>query len=564
MASKEKSDGYSAFFGFVRRVRTPNGTWYVRIVWARVLIALLLLAVLGWLALSTFIYVMFKYVNEYEDMKFYEAVIYPFNQAAHREKIGNYQVEKAKRLFEARKFRDAYYTLSYGVGRAPKNVEGRRLLAEFYLIFHRRPDLAIKKLEEGLIFAKEDQQYIRLYLRLLLDQSEDKRIVAVGERLLKSGNIQNVQVKAYIAMTLATVYAMHGNYTASEAYIKQFGLDKTLPGVMRLAKNEWEQGNRDGAINFILTNLNVSEKKELLYGMLVDFYSEMGDFDSARRYSVLRSAENPFSLDQRIEYLRLLKKSGNENRVKQETETLFNQYKAENKNLLLLANFATDTSDIELMKRIYDTAVKSNFPIAPYCLLWLESMIAAKDYSAATKFSEEIMREKPVWIRQHEDVLSCLRAIAYYGNGNMGMSEAIINEVIKRGKASPRVLFSTARRFEDLGAIQTAIRLLSDAVERFPKHQLALTNLIRLEIKSGNSVNLDKHISTLLQMRRPSRSLVEYARDNLVSDRFIFAKNRKKTIDEITSMMSNKSLDQNPNNDKGSDRITDPIDASGI
>ena len=42
------------------------------------------------------------------------------------------------------------------------------------------------------------------------------------------------------------------------------------------------------------------------------------------------------------------------------------------------------------------------------------------------------------------------------------------------------------------------------------------------------------------------------------------AKNRKKTIDEITSMMSNKSLDQNPNNDKGSDRITDPIDASGI
>lgn len=565
MTNKENFEEYSAFLGFVRRRRRPNGTWYVKIIWGRVMAAALALAFLGWMALSTFLYIFWKYVNKYDEMTFWQAMIYPFSQAEQREKIGNFHIKKSRELLEAKKFREAIQTLTVGVARSPKNIEGRRMLAEFYLVFFKRPDHAINMLEGGLIFAKDDPQYIRLYLRLLLEQNDDKRIVAVGEKLLNDADIKNMQAKSYIAITLATVYAMHGNYKMSREYIEKYGLAETLPGVMRLAKNEWEMGDRNAAIDLILKNLNKMEKKEFLYGMLVNFYMEMGNIDEARRYSVLRSIENPFSIEQKIEFLRLLKKSGDDKRVMQEIDTLFNQYKDDNRSLLNLANFATDVCDVEFMRRIYNSALNSGFPMAPYCLLWLESMIANKNYKDATKFSEDIMREKPVWIKQYEDIFSCLRAIAYYGSSNIGMSEALIDEVLKRGKVSPRVLFSTARRFEDLGALNFSMRLLSDAVERFPRHQLALTNLIRLEIESGNAVNLDKHINTLLQMRRPSRSLVEYARDNLISDKFIFAKNRKKTIDEINSMMVNKSLDQNPDSDKDYGCISDPIlEGSGI
>lgn len=536
------SNSYPIFLGMLRRTLAPNGTWSVKIVWSRVMIMLVALMCAGWFALTFFIYAFFKYVREYEEMKFSDAIVFPFKRKEIRTAMGDYNIAKAEECIKERKWREAYMNLAFGVGRSPANVKGVLMLSEFYLSgFFKRPDLALNTMENSLLYAKDDTQFIRLYMRTLIDQTEDKRLITVAEKLLANGDLKNNEVIAYLAMSVSSVYAMHGNFEKSKEYLVKYKLDKTLPGILRLSKNEWEQGNRDGAIKIIADNFDLASSKEPLYALLVNYYTVMGDFEKARQYSMLRSIENPFSIEQRLEYINLQGKSGDKQGVSDAIEAIFKQYSNENSAMLLLGNYAADNGDMKLVRRVYDIAIQNNFPIGAYCLLLLETMITTGDYQGAVKFSEEIYKSKPIWIKRYEDVLGCLRAISYYATGNVNMADILIADVLNRNTATPRILVATARRLDGLGARSFAQKLLENAVERFPRHQLALTRLVQLDIRQGNSTNLDKHIVRLLGMRRPPRELVVDARKSLGSDRFIFTNNREKIMKEIDTLIDVKN-----------------------
>lgn len=545
-SSKDKNiaigNSYSIFFGVFNRVRLPNGNWVVRIVWSRLLALFAFVVFALWLFLTLAIYAFFKFARDYDEMSVSQAITYPFDRSALRMTIGDYNIKKAEEYIKERKWREAYMNLAFGVGRSPKNIRGVLLLSEFYLSpGFKRPDLALLTLEKSLIYAKDDTQYIRLYMRTLIDQSEDRRLINVAEKLLKSGDLKNKEVIAYFAMSVSSIYALHGNFAKSKEFLEKYGLDKTLPGILRLSKNEWEQGKREEAIKIIADNFDYAQSKEPLYALLVNYYTAMRDFDKARQYSMLRSIENPFSIEQRIEYINLQNKTGDKAAVKDAVDNIFKQYSSDFNSMLLLGNYAADNGDIALMRRIYDNAIANNFQVGAFCLLLLETMLTNGDYKDAVNFSEEILKEKPVWIKRYEDVVSCLRAISYYATGNINMADILLKDVLSRNTATPRVLVATARRIEGLGGTPFAQKLLENAVERFPRHQLALTRLVQLDIKQGNSTNLDKHIVRLISMRRPPRELVLDAKKNLASDRFIFTNNREKIMKEIDTLIDNKN-----------------------
>ena len=541
--SIEKNNGksvYPVFAGIAQRVCDENGHWSLRIVWSRVIAVLIVLFALAYLAMTIAIFCFFKYFREYDKMSFIDAMTVPFNRKAHSEKIGEYNITQAKDFIKKGKIREAYTCLVTGCSRSPKNLEGMKMLAEFYLVLFKRPDRALETLERSLIYAVNDVHYIRLYMKILMDQTEDARIISVGEKLLKLPTLTNNDVKMYLAMAISTVYAYHGNYVKSKEFIYKYKLEKTLPGILRLSKDQWELGNRNEAIKILADNINYPQNKEAIYALLVNYYIAMKDFDTARRYSMLRSLENPFSMEQRMEYLTLLKNSGDVEGVKRDMEIFFNNYQDDNRSMLYLANFAADIGDLNFMRRIYDLALRKDFSIAPYCLLLLETTIAQGDYKSAVEFVEDIMRTKPKWKDRHEDVILCLRAVAYYAVGNSNMAEILINDIVKKNTISPKVMIATARMFDKLNATQVSLRILERAVALYPKHQLALTRLIQSELKIGISTNLHKNVSKLLKMRRPPRELIADARVKICSDKFIFASDRENIIKEIDFMMNSK------------------------
>jgi len=534
---------YPALFGLAYRYRAPNGAWLFGINYLRVAISVISLICLLWILLTVFIFVYIKHHKGWNNMSVLDAIEMPFNRGAVNEKYGEYDIQRAKDAMEQRNINAATKYLYSGLQRSPRNLEARKMLAKIYIAWYKRNDYAVTTLETAIPYAYNDFEYVRLYLSVLMELSEDAKIVAVGEKILEAPDLKS-DIKKYIAMTISNIYALHGNYTKSDENIKNYDLYDLSPAVIRLSRNQWEQGHREEAIKIAKDAIPRIRNPEPIYGVLMNYYTSLGNFDEARHYAILRSIEKPFEVKQRIEFLRILEKSGETERVNRELDTLYMQNSKNEKALLTIANFATDQRNITLMNKIYNSAIDNGFSLAPFTLLMVETLITSQKYKDALAISEEIVRKKPSWLNSYMDVFNCLRSAAYSGDGNAEMAGILINEVLKSKKVPPRTLITTAKRFSDMGDKVMAHKILSETVENNPRHQLALTRLIQIEILMGNSTNLDKHIFRLIQMRRPPRDLILEARKNLDSDLFIFTANREKVMEEIESLLNRENTDK--------------------
>ena len=522
---------YPILLGMLYRYRKPNGTWAIGFSLSKILVVFAIIFVVLFALKSAFIYAFYKYKRDYAEMSLTQAMAFPFNRGAIVEAMGDYNIKHAKELLKEGEYREAFENLLFGVNRSKKNLEGKQILAQFFISM-RKPKEAIDLLERGLPYGYNDLNYVRLYIQLLISELEDEKLINVTKNIL-SRNPESKQVQAYLAMAAASVYAMHGMYTDSRDLIMKYNLQNETPGILRLSKNEWEQGNHDEAIEIISKNINKIRDLDPVYALLVNYYILLGDYTKARQYCNLRIVESPTEIAPRIDYLRCVANSGDKELAQKELNKLFETHKGEEKSLLYIANYAADSGNLELMRKIYDVAVQRNYSPSRFCLLLLETLITQKNYKEAVDFSESIINEKPSWLDRNEDVFACLRAVAYYAMGNVNMANALVREVIKRGTINPRVMVATARRFALLGEHNIAHSLYLSAVERDPKHQYALVRLIQFELDAGNSTNLNNYIFRLMNMRRPPRDMILNARKRLLSDRFIFTPERENVINAI-------------------------------
>lgn len=531
---------YPTLLGMAYRYKKSNGTWAFGINYIRLVVVMLLMLVVTWGTISIFLYSFMKHYKKYSNMTFLDAAVMPFDRRGIAEKQGDFDIEKAEALLKEGDYTAARICLISGTARSTKNLKGRKMLAEFYLRLMGRPDFALQALEIGIPYALKDLQYVRFYFSILMEESEDVKLAAVGKKILSSPEA-STEVKLYVAMSLGTIYALHGDYQKSDEYLTKNGLQNSLPGVMRLSKNKWEQGRRDEAIAILKAAVGKVNDVEPIYAMLMSYYADMGQYDTARQYAVMRSVEKPFSVSQRIDYLKILKKTGEDARVNKELRELYEQNKSNETALLYLANYAADNGDMELMNKIYNTSIENNYSQAPFTMLMIETLLMRGKSEEAIVIFDEIMKKKPSWLRRYGGVFGCLRAAAYYGAGNTEMATILVDELLKKGNIPPRTLIATARRFDKMGSKVLAHKILVDAVERNPRHQLALTRLVQMEISMGNSTNLDKHIFKLIQMRRPPRRLIMEAKRSLESDLFIFTTDREKVMNEIDVLLKKES-----------------------
>ena len=187
-------------------------------------------------------------------MSITQAMAFPFNRGEIVKAMGNYNIEHAKELLKEGEYREAFENLLFGVNRSRENLEGKQILAQFFISM-RKPKEAIDLLERGLPYGYNDLNYVRLYIQLLISELEDEKLINVTKNIL-ARNPESKQVQAYLAMAAASVYAMHGMYTDSRDLIMKYNLQNETPGILRLSKNEWEQGNHDEAIEIISKNIN--------------------------------------------------------------------------------------------------------------------------------------------------------------------------------------------------------------------------------------------------------------------------------------------------------------------
>ena len=532
----------SILLGFVIQRKGIDGRMEISVRWGRLIGTFALLAVLGWFTLAGALYFHFKYNKEFDQVSYTKMLtLLPFGLETHRVEMGNYHIERGLSEIKEGNYRDALRLLRLGVSRSPANLEGRRVLAEFYEIALKRHDIAIDQLLQGIeLGGIQDGEYLKATLRVLLRYQMDEDIQNLANKYLPE-EPELTDINRTLAFGAANANYLRGNYDLAEDYIIDYKLLESLEGVLLSAQISWDRGSKIAAMTKMEYSIEKFPNSEPLLMQLSRYHRELGEIEEARRYAILRNVSDPLSAAPRLELLYIYNKSEDFEREQIETQRMLQQFRNDEPALQSLANFAADTGNIELARRTYEEALENEFAIDAFALLLIEAHLVDKDYQGALDFSEELLKERPDWLTLRWAIFSSLRAVASYGINRPDLGEIYLQDFIDEAGNQAQTYMAVSRRFTDIDRVQQARTILTLAYQKAPTNQKVLSELIRSELSLGNTEDLSRLLSRYLQMRRPQIELLTEAYNKLGSDRFIFTPDRQSLLLQLRAILRERS-----------------------
>jgi len=527
--------------GFAVQRKEPDGRIHIAIRWARLLTTLFVLFIASWISVAAALFGYFKYKKEFDEVTFTGMIALPFRMQEHRKEMGDYHIKTGLAEIKEGNYRDALRLLRLGVMRSPSNLEGRRMLAEFYEVALKRADIAAELMLKGLdLGGIDDIDYLKQTLRVLLRHQMDEKIQQLADKYLPNEPdlTDNNRILAFGA---ANANYLRGNFDQADDYLISYNLIQSIEGLLLSAQISWDRGNQIAAITKMEHSLSRFPNSEPLLMQLSRYHREMGDLDKARRYAILRNVKDPLSPAPRLELLYIYNKANDVERELRETQRMLKQFRDDESALQSLANFAADTGKIDLARRTYEEALENEFAIDPFALLLIESHLASKDYEGALSFSEELLKENPNWLKNRWAIFNSLRAVASYGTNRPDLGEISLQHFIDEKNNPPQTYLAVSRRFIDTDRSQQARKILTTAYHRAPTNQQILSELIRIELELGHTENLNRLLNRLLLMRRPQMDLLVEAYEKLGSDRFIFTPDRESLLLQLSAILRENS-----------------------
>ena len=527
--------------GFVVQRKEPDGRIHFAIRCGRLFATLFVLFIASWISVAAALFGYFKYKKEFDEVTFTGMIALPFRMQEHRKEMGDYHIKTGLAEIKEGNYRDALRLLRLGVVRSPANLEGRRVLAEFYEVALKRADIAAELMLKGLdLGGIDDIDYLKQTLRVLLRHQMDEKIQQLADKYLPN-EPDLTDNNRTLAFGAANANYLRGNFDQADDYLISYNLIQSIEGLMLSSQISWDRGNQIAAITKMEHSLSRFPNSEPLLMQLSRYHREMGDIDKARRYAILRNVKDPLSPAPRLELLYIYNKTNDVERELRETQRMLKQFRDDESALQSLANFAADTGKIDLARRTYEEALENEFAIDIFALLLIESHLVSKDYEGALSFSEELLKENPNWLKNRWAIFNSLRAVASYGTNRPDLGEIYLQHFIDEKNNPPQTYLAVARRFIDTDRSQQARKILTAAYRRSPTNQKILSKLIRIELELGHTENLNRLLNRLLLMRRPQMDLLVEAYEKLGSDRFIFTPDRESLLLQLSAILRENS-----------------------
>jgi hypothetical protein len=490
------------------KISAPGMAPRLVIFWPRIALALLILAVVGWLLLAASVYTFVRIRHDFRQAS-YLNLVWPLNWPKHREALGRNYIERGRAALDAQDYASAASFYSAGLARVPRDITARRELATLYLrLGHIQP--SINLLQRGLSHALHDLDYLRLTFNLLSETRADAEILELVKRYLPEQPTQNLQ-HYFLALQAAQAHYQRGNYDAAEKIVHDWNLTRSSEGEILMARSDWERGYTHLAVARLERARAASPGRDDFSLQLIRFYRDLGRQDSALNEALLRHVTNPHSPGARVDLIYSFHHKNDQVRYTRELDSYLADYRENPQAITLLAWFAADTGELTLARRLHALAVEQKFPTPVFDLVILQALIFRGDYRAALEASELALQSPAAQDQRFAAVLSGLRALAAFGVGDPANGELYLKTFLIREhlRASDATLL--AERLEEIGARNQARLVLTTAVSKDPANQAALTALVKLEIADNNLSALEKYLPPLLGMRKPARTVLQEA-----------------------------------------------------
>jgi tetratricopeptide (TPR) repeat protein len=546
-AATPRYDERPVLLGLAVVRREPGGEGQLRVRWwylAGVIVGTL---ALGWLLVATVLYFYFKIYRDFEDETFGDAFFILFHLKEHQRQIGEYYLRTADTDLQNQHLLEALADYRSGLIKVPDDLHGRTQLAQLTLYAYRNQevDRAISILRDGLPYALNDPDYINGYLQILQHYNRDQQAITDCQTLLAK-KPTNDKTTRILALNLVSFYVQDGNFDPADEILERYHLADHIEGVLLQGQSYWERGRRKAAVDYLENALPKFQggDADALYALLSRYYRDLGDLDKSRQFTVLRIANNPMSVMPRIELLYIEAKSGESDAVESDSQNLIEEFSKDQNAMLTLANFATDQGNVPLARRIYERAIENQFDLTAFSLLLIEAHISAGDYDGALNFIDQIDQERPAWLAASQAIFDSLRAVAEYGKGRSDLADIFLTNILKQYAPRPETLVAIATRFQSLGGLPQAQRLLQFAVKKDPNNQMALVQLITVDLQMGDSSEIEANLNRLLAMRRPPLELILDAYRKLGSDHFIFVTHRESLLNKLNEQIQEATARQ--------------------
>lgn len=543
------------YLGFATYVRNKSGQWRLRFNWRRIIAVFLVLVVAGYLSLASLLYCWFCYKHEWEGTKFTMMLVYPFDVKTRidlRKEVGDKIINDAKEEFQEKQDFGTYFQqIRAGLVYSPNNSDGRIDLASL-LFFQRRTQEAFEFLCEGLPYAVNHRSYIPFFVRQSLELAQDDVLIKSAENFLPLFPIADsvypepnslADNRLVLAIGAAQAHLLRGRFDEALKILKMYKVEDTLSGRVLLAQIDWELGNREKALDSldrILALAPGNEQISMLYSL---YLKESGDLDGARDVLTKLSLLNK-DPKVRIKIISLF--PGEEDVVyrKRLEDEYFQRYQKNSEAMLIFAQYATDLKDIELVKKIYTHAQKEVLIDLPkFELLYLETLVLNNKPKEALTILDELESGNYAWVRSYQSILDCLRAIAYYSNGQANLGKISLDRVLKSQSVPVARLIVLARRLDALGFEEEARTVYENAYLLENGNQAVLLELVNYALKHEDVGILGRYLPPLLETRRPPRSMLERVQGFLGSDRMLFVDKRESLVNSVTHLLDNTKGD---------------------
>lgn len=516
-------------------VRWGSEPWLRRVRWVRVGGVVAGLGVVGYLGAATVAYGFVRYYRHVDGVRFTD-ILLPTRWDNYRVARGLRQIAEAQRFVEERKFMEAFLYARSGVASAPAHRDGRLLLVEM-LLAAKRPDDARRTLLEGLGYHAADPVYLKPTLTFLLQRQEDSLVVALARRHLPA-MAPGSEPARLLALGAATASFFRGNYDQAEDFLGAVPkLVESRDGRLLAAKIEWDRGYRELAlVQFRQLAAELPGDQEV-HRELVGHLRQHGLLDEARRSSLSFQIAFPALAGPRIQLLYAYRQAGDNARVAREAEVLLTDFANDEGALLGLADFAANAGDVALMQRIANWVSARGLRLDPFAMLLVETLVVARDYQSAVDTIRRYRADFPAWERNYGGLFDSLQAAALLGLKDDPAATMYLNQFLGQANLRADNLLAVANRFVELGAEESARRVLARAVEVDPRNQAALTRLVELDVTLNAGEDLAVHVRRLVQMRRPSPDILRVVHYKLGSDLFLFSKECAVALDVVNAAL---------------------------
>lgn len=403
----------------------PRARFVVR--WGRILTALSVFCVAGYLALMSALWGYFTFYKKIPDIAWIDVVVLP-RYGRVQTAMGNYYFSEARKLWESRNYAQAVMTARAAVLKAPANLEARLFLADSWVLF-RRKDEAIRVLKEGIRFHPSDKSLQKRLLETCQSAGKPLEVLkvlredlpALGIHLL-DGNDRSFQI-AEVQAVLETAGALEAEALAA----RRNGFANDPVAAPMMARIEWELDRKQVAFEHLAAARDRAPDNPAIHEAYVESAIRVGKPDEARAAATRFLGTFPDLVAARLKFLEAYgsRKGGDERPWTAECMRFLTAYQRAPEALMQLGSLAASQGWSDVTYLLYQNSLEENLNGFPFAAYYVASLVKTGNYAAA----EFAWRDLAVKNSAQLTVAPHLEALVMYGAGRESEAMQVVDRL---------------------------------------------------------------------------------------------------------------------------------------